>query len=130
MSAAQFNLSNLVIMVDNNKCMIDGRVADEMNIEPLDKKFRAFNLNTYRIDGHDFSMLNAAIEAAIENCRKGEGKPTAIVLDTFKGEGVDFMKDNYLWHYGSIDDEKIAKSYASLDAYYKERVARAEKEGK
>lgn len=130
MSAAQFNLSNLVIMVDNNKCMIDGRVADEMNIEPLDKKFRAFNLNTYRIDGHDFSMLNAAIEAAIDNAKKGEGKPTAIVLDTFKGEGVDFMKDNYLWHYGSLDDEKIAKCYASLDAYYKERVARAEKEGK
>ncbi|MBO4445474.1 MAG: transketolase [Clostridia bacterium] len=129
MSAAQFNLSNLVIMIDNNKCMIDGRVADEMNIEPLDKKLRAFNCNTYRIDGHDMSQLNAAIEAAIDNAKKGT-KPTAIVLDTFKGEGVDFMKDNYLWHYGSLDDEKIEKCYASLDAYYRERCARAQKEGK
>jgi len=129
MSAAQFKLSNLVVMVDKNKCMIDGRVADEMNIEPLDAKFRAFNFNTYRIDGHNFSELNAAIEAAIANSKNGD-KPTAIVLDTFKGEGIDFMKDNYLWHYGSLDDAKLAEAHASLDAYYKERCERAEKEGK
>ncbi|MBQ1451929.1 MAG: transketolase [Clostridia bacterium] len=130
MSAAQFKLSNLVIMVDNNKCMIDGRVADEMNIEPLDRKFNAFNCNTYRVDGHNLSEINEALEAAIEYRNKGGDKPTAIVFDTFKGEGVDFMKDNYLWHYGSLDDEKAAKAFASLDAYYKERCERAEKEGK
>ncbi len=129
MSAAQFKLSNLVVMVDNNKCMIDGRVADEMNIEPIDKKFKAFNFNVYRVDGHDFSQLNIAIEAAIENAKKGD-KPTAIILDTFKGEGVDFMKDNYLWHYGSLDDKKAKDAFDSLDKYYAERCARAEKEGK
>lgn len=130
MSAAQFKLSNLVVMVDNNKCMIDGRVADEMNIEPIDKKFKAFNFNVYRVDGHDFSQLNIAIEAAIDNAKKGGDKPTAIVLDTFKGEGVDFMKDNYLWHYGSLDDAKAKAAFDSLDKYYAERCARAEKEGK
>lgn len=129
MSAAQFKLNNLVVMVDNNKCMIDGRVADEMNIEPLDTKFKAFNFKTYRIDGHDFSQLNAALEEAVKNAKTGD-KPTAIVLDTYKGEGIDFMKDNYLWHYGSLDEEKLAQAYASLDATYKARCARAEKEGK
>ena len=39
MTAAQFKLSNVVVLVDNNKCMIDGRVDDEMKVEPLDKKF-------------------------------------------------------------------------------------------
>lgn len=130
MSAAQFKLSNLVIMVDNNKCMIDGRVADEMNIEPIDKKLKAFNCNTYRVDGHNFSQLNIAIEAAIDYRKNGGDKPTAIVLDTFKGEGVDFMRDDYLWHYGSLDEAKAKKAFDSLDRYYKERVARAEKEGK
>ena len=43
MSAAQYKLSNYVVLVDNNKCMIDGRVADEMNIEPVDKKFEVLN---------------------------------------------------------------------------------------
>ena len=27
MTAAQFKLSNVVVLVDNNKCMIDGRVT-------------------------------------------------------------------------------------------------------
>ena len=33
MTAAQFKLSNVVVLVDNNKCMIDGRVDDEMKVE-------------------------------------------------------------------------------------------------
>ena len=95
MSAAQYKLSNLVVMVDNNKCMIDGRVEDVMNIEPIDKKFEAFNFNCVRVDGHNFKEMNDAIEAAIENAKTGD-KPYAIILDTFKGEGVDYMRDNYL----------------------------------
>lgn len=38
------------------------------------------------------------------------------------------MKDNYLWHYGSLDEEMVKNAYASLDKYYKERCDRAEKE--
>ena len=128
MSAAQFKLSNVVVLADVNKCMIDGRVDDEMKVEPVDKKVEAFGFNVIRVDGHNFKELNDAIESAIKNHQNGGDKPTAIVMDTFKGEGVDFMKDNYLWHYGSLDEEKTKQAYASLDAYYKERCERAEKE--
>ena len=128
MSAAQFKLSNVVVLADVNKCMIDGRVDDEMKVEPVDKKFEAFGFNVIRVDGHNFKELNDAIESAVKNHQNGGDKPTAIVMDTFKGEGVDFMKDNYLWHYGSLDEEKTKQAYASLDAYYKERCERAEKE--
>lgn len=128
MSAAQFKLSNVVVLADNNKCMIDGRVDDEMKVEPLDKKFEAFGFNVYRVDGHNMKELNDAIEAAIKNHQDGGDKPTAIIMDTYKGAGVDFMQDNYLWHYGSLDDEKKATAYSSLDKYYAERCARVEKE--
>ena len=99
-----------------------------MKVEPVDKKFEAFGFNVVRVDGHNFKELNDAIESAVKNHQNGGDKPTAIVMDTFKGEGVDFMKDNYLWHYGSLDEEKTKQAYASLDAYYKERCERAEKE--
>lgn len=128
MSAAQFKLSNIVVFADNNKCMIDGRVDDEMKVEPLDKKFDAFGFNVIRVDGHNMKELNDAIEAAIKNHQDGGDKPTAIILDTFKGAGVDFMQDNYKWHYGSLDDELVAKANASLDKYLEERIARVEKE--
>ena len=128
MSAAQFKLSNVVVFVDNNKCMIDGRVDDEMKVEPLDKKFEAFGFNVTRVDGHNFKQLNDAIEAAIKNHQDGGDKPTAIIMDTYKGAGVDFMQDDYKWHYGSLDDEKMAKANASLDKYLAQRLAVAEKE--
>lgn len=38
------------------------------------------------------------------------------------------MKDNYLWHYGSLDDAMEKQANESLDKYYKERCERAEKE--
>lgn len=128
MSAAQFKLSNVVVLADINKCMIDGRVDDEMKVEPVDKKFEAFGFNVIRVDGHNIKELNDAIEASIDNHKNGGDKPTAIVMDTFKGEGVDFMKDNYLWHYGSLDEAMEKQAGESLDKYYKERCARAEKE--
>ncbi len=128
MSAAQFKLSNLVVLADMNKCMIDGRVDDEMKVEPVDKKFEAFGFNVIRVDGHNIKELNDAIEASIKNHQDGGDKPTAIIMDTFKGEGVDFMKDNYLWHYGSLDDAMEKQANESLDKYYKERCERAEKE--
>lgn len=128
MSAAQFKLSNVVVLCDINKCMIDGRVDDEMKVEPVDKKFEAFGFNVIRVNGHNMKELNDAIEAAIKNHQDGGDKPTAIVMDTIKGAGVDFMEDNYLWHYGSLDEAMVEKATASLDHYYKARCERAEKE--
>lgn len=128
MSAAQFKLSNVVVFADVNKCMIDGRVDDEMKVEPVDKKFEAFGFNVIRVDGHNMKELNNAIESAIKNHLDGGDKPTAVVMDTFKGEGVDFMRDNYLWHYGSLDEEMVKNANASLDTYYKQRCERAERE--
>ncbi|MCD7723378.1 MAG: transketolase [Clostridiales bacterium] len=129
MTAAQFKLSNIVVLVDNNKCMIDGRVDDEMKVEPLDKKFEAFGFNVARVDGQNIKELCAVIEDAIEKRHAENAKPYAIIMDTVKGAGVDFMEDDYHWHYGALDDEKTNRCYESLDKYYASRVERAEREG-
>ena len=128
MTAAQFKLSNVVVLVDNNKCMIDGRVDDEMKVEPIDEKFEAFGFITERVDGQNLKELNNAIENAINNHKNGGDKPYCIVMDTFKDAGIDFMEDDYHWHYGALDADKEKQCYDSLDKYYAARVARAEKE--
>lgn len=129
MSAAQFKLSNIVVLVDSNKQMIDGNVADEMNVEPLTDKFASFGFNVTRVDGQNMKELNDAIEAAIENHKNGGDKPTAIIMDTLKGAGIDFIEGDYTWHYGSFSEEMFEKAHAALDSYYQKRIARAEKEG-
>ena len=125
MSAAHFKVDNVISFVDRNKCMIDGRTEDVMSLEPFADKWRAFGFIVKEVDGHNFNELSESIDFALEN----KGAPVMIIANTIKGEGIDFMEDNYLWHYGAIDDEKYAKAKESLDKHYAKRVARAEKEG-
>ena len=125
MSAVHFKVDNVISFVDRNKCMIDGRTEDVMSLEPFADKWRAFGFIVKEVDGHNFNELSEAIDFALEN----KGAPVMIIANTIKGEGIDFMEDNYLWHYGAIDDEKYAKAKESLDKHYAKRVARAEKEG-
>ena len=73
-----------------------------------------------------FKELCDAIDFALEN---KTDSPVMIIADTIKGAGINFMEDNYQWHYGAIDEEKYKKAIDSLDAYYEARKARAEKEG-
>ena len=101
MSAAQFKLSNVVVFADNNKCMIDGRVDDEMKVEPLDKKFEAFGFDVQTLDGHDFD----AIEAAFARAKTVKGKPSVIIAKTVKGKGVSYMENQVGWH-GTAPNKK------------------------
>lgn len=125
MSAAHFKVDNVITFVDRNKCMIDGRTEDVMALEPFADKWRAFGFVVKEVDGHNFNELSEAIDFALEN----KGTPVMIIANTIKGEGIDYMEDNYLWHYGAIDDDKYAKAQESLKNHYAKRVARAEKEG-
>ena len=126
MAAAHFKADNLISFVDRNKCMIDGRTEDVMALEPLTDKWAAFGFIVKVVDGHNFNELAEAIDFALEN---KSGKPVMIIADTIKGEGIDFMEDNYMWHYGAINEEKYEVAKASLEKHYAKRVARAEKEG-
>ena len=110
MSAANFNLSNVIGIVDRNKLMIDGFTEDVMALEPFSDKWRAFGWDVIEINGHDFDELDEALEKAWN----AEGKPVLILANTLKGKGVDFMENNVVWHYGSGDTETCEKAKASI----------------
>lgn len=119
MAAAKWELDNLCVFVDVNGLQIDGRTADVMPTEPLDEKFRAFNWNVIRIDGHDM----ADILAALEKARNSKGKPTVILAATVKGKGVSFMENQAGWHGKAPNDEQFAVAKAELEAAIKELEA-------
>ncbi len=126
MSAAHYKVTNMISFVDRNKCMIDGKTEDVMKLEPFCDKWTAFGFIVKEIDGNNIKELCEAIDFALEN---KTDKPVMIVCNTLKGCGIDFIEDNYLWHYGAFDDEKYHKAKDALAASYAKRVARAEKEG-
>lgn len=124
MSASNFNLTNLITLVDRNHAMIDGNTEDVMKLEPFKDKWEAFGFNTYVVNGHDLGAIDEALEKAYE-CKD---KPTCIILDTVKGEGVSFSQGDYKWHYGAINEELYEEGLKSLDAYYEKRRARVKED--
>lgn len=116
MSAAKYKLDNLCACVDVNGLQIDGRTADVMPTEPLDKKFEAFGWHVIKIDGHDYE----AIENAYKEAAATKGQPTMILAKTTKGKGVSFMEDQAGWHGKAPNDEQYVQAEAELDAKLKE----------
>jgi transketolase len=94
MSAPKFQLSNLVVILDNNGGQIDGPVKDVMPLEPIVDKWRAFGWHVIDIDGHDYDQILKAYAEA----RTVKDKPTFIRARTVKGKGVSFMEHQIGWH--------------------------------
>ena len=115
MSAAKYGLDNLCAIVDVNGLQIDGRTADVMPSEPLDRKFAAFNWHVIRVDGHDLDALRAAFAEA----RQVKGQPTVLIAKTVKGKGVSFMENDAGWHGKAPNAEQYEKAVAELDAAVK-----------
>ena len=112
MAAAKFDLDNLCGIVDVNGLQIDGKTADVMPSEPLDKKWEAFGWHVIKVDGHDYE----AIEAAFNEAKTVKGRPTVILAATTKGKGVSFMENNAGWHGKAPNAEQYEQAAAELTA--------------
>ena len=113
--AAHYKLDNLCAVFDLNGLQIDGKVAEVMNIAPMDKKLEAFGWHVFHADAHDFESLEAAFAAA----RASKGAPSAILARSVKGKGVSFMENNAAWHGKATKPEEYAIAMAELSAEVK-----------
>ena len=100
MSASNFRLSNLTVIVDCNKLQYDGLTTEIMNAGSLAEKFKAFGFSTIEVDGHDVDSLLAAFNA------KSLLAPNAIIAHTVKGKGVSFMEGKKEWHHSVLSKEQ------------------------
>jgi len=112
MLASQHKLNHLILLLDNNKMQIDGRLDEIVSLGALEEKWRAFGFHTIRIDGHDVS----AIYDAITTAKTVQGSPTVIILDTLKGKGVSFAENKDGCHHMTISKDQYDKALAELYA--------------
>ncbi len=112
MFAAHYRLDNLCVLIDHNGLQIDGPNEKVMGLGSIPDKLRAFGLNVFQIDGHDFQAMEKAFDAV----RQVKGKPSAIVLETTKGKGVSYMEGQVGWHGKAPNDEEYAQGMAELSA--------------
>jgi len=103
--APHHELGNLCLIVDSNKIQSFGRVEEVIGLESLVEKFRAFNWNVVRIDGHDHELLEGTLASFRDSV---QSVPTVVIADTVKGKGVSFMENSLAWHYKSPNDQELA----------------------
>lgn len=109
MSAAKFQLNNLVTILDYNKLQNDGAVENIMPLEPLRNKWEAFGWNVIEIDGHDLASIIEACSTSHHN------KPTMIIAHTKKGKGVSFMENSMGWHSRAINSDEHTSALNELE---------------
>ena len=110
MEAAHYKLDNLVGIVDCNGLQIDGRVADVMNIDPLEEKYKSFGWDTVRIDGHNLDQL----VKTLSEIRTGTRKPLVVLANTVKGKGISFMENVAGWHGKAPNHEEMIRGLQEL----------------
>jgi transketolase len=89
MSAAQFELDNLVLVIDMDGKQADGDIEEIMGLAPLAEMFRAFNWHVLEVDGNDLSRLVDAFNRS----RSKKKAPTAILSCTTRGRGVETLEE-------------------------------------
>ena len=107
--AAHHGLGKVTVVIDRNRLQILGRTEDVLGLEPFADKWRAFGWEVVEVDGHDHDALTDALAAVSD-------RPRAIIANTIKGKGVDFMEDRVEWHTLVPNDEHLAQALAQLEA--------------
>lgn len=94
MTAPKFKLDNIIAILDRNKIQQDGFTEDIMPLDPVRDKWVAFNWNVIEINGHKVEQIMDALNKASEV----KDKPTIIIANTVKGNGIKHMANNPQWH--------------------------------
>jgi transketolase len=112
MFAGHNDLNNLIAIVDRNYMCVTDYTENMLRLEPLEEKWRAFNWDVVRINGHNHEEILKAL-SDIRSFRRT--KPLCIIADTIKGNGLDFMSNKLLMHGVAPMGEYADKAMAQLE---------------
>ena len=97
MIASHHKLNNLICIVDKNKS------SDRaLKIDDLKSKFKSFGWLAVNIDGHSQKEIFKALNIKSR-------KPLAIIANTIKGKGINFMENNPEWHHKNLNQDLFKK---------------------
>ena len=101
------------------------RWGEQGGPEGMAECFRAFGWNAVVIDGTNMTEIDKVLSELPEVTY--EGKPTAIISSTTKGQGVKFMMERpTAWHIGGFADDKLAEALDLIEEYTNEKLKEVE----
>lgn len=113
MSASNYKLSNLVVIIDRNGWQLDGSTQEVMDNADLVGKLTSFGFSVQEINGHDICQVLDALEKTYDSVR-----PNAIVANTVKANGVSFLLNTKESHFCQLPDKKYQQAVEDINAYY------------
>lgn len=99
LSAIHHQLSNLVIIIDNNGLQAMDSIENIMSFDKFSGKLKSLGFDVDDIDGHNIREIISSLKKVDSN------RPHVIVAHTIKGKGISFMENRPIWHY-RIPNEK------------------------
>ena len=109
MTVPNKGLHRICAFVDYNHLQVDGSVDDINQLEPLEKKLKAFNWEVKVIDGHDlYEILD--LLAYFKLKRATRKKPLMIIANTLKGKGVQEIEGDFKYHAVPLTLEQLEKA--------------------
>ena len=94
MFAGNHNLSNMTVILDHNKIQASNNVLNIANVDPISQKWKAFGWNVYEVNGHDVNEIMEAL-CDMQEC---DDRPSIIIANTHKGNGISFLEDIWDCH--------------------------------
>lgn len=110
--ASHHQLQNLTMIIDSNNYQSIKTTTETLNMAPMGDKWQSFGWEVFEVNGHSAEELLVALNTETK-------KPKCIIAHTIKGNGVDFMEKNILWHYRSPQGEELRLALESLKTYEK-----------
>jgi len=108
-NASHHGVANLIGICDMNRLGQRGPTMLGWEGETYAARARAFGWDATLIDGHDVTAIDEAYSAA----ERAE-RPTLIVAQTRKGNGVSFLEDREGWHGKPLSREEAERAIAEL----------------
>ncbi|MDC7242607.1 MAG: transketolase [Sphaerochaetaceae bacterium] len=116
MASANYNLDNLVAIIDRNRLQISGETEDIMSLNSLKDKYEAFNWEVIEVDGNDIAQLSHAF------IKEHPNKPLLVIANTIKGKGIKEIENIAKWHHGVPTKEIYCSAMKQFEEKEKEII--------
>lgn len=106
--AGHLNLSNLIVLWDNNSITIDGKTNITTSIN-MKQRFKASGWNTLEVDGHNPKEIREALKEANKS-----DKPTMIACKTTIGFGSPNKRGSEKTHGSPLGEDEVQATRENL----------------